>query len=136
MNKPDSCYTPGVIGTIEQFTIAEEELRQFVLYTYYDKAGNPLYLGCSKAFYDAHYFNSERLPFFSEIEYVGFIFLRDERDMKDAKKHYMKARNPRYNRMTRVSVELSPEIDWFCDDLVVKEKEMRQRWREFLDGSY
>ncbi len=136
MNSVDSCYTPGIIGTIEQFTLSEEELRQFVLYTYYDKDGQPLYLGNSKSFYNSHYLNMERLSCASEIEYVGFIFLRDESEMRDAKKYYVKARNPKHNQRKYSSVELLPGVDWSEDDLVVSEKEMRQRWCEFLGDSY
>lgn len=135
MNSVDSCYTPGIIGTIEQFTLNEEELRRFVIYTYYNKDGQPLYVGRSMAFYDAHYLNLERLQFFSEVEYVGFLFMRNENDIKNAKKYYVKARNPKYNQRKCKKLEFLPEmenLDWEYDDLVVREKEMRQRWSEFL----
>lgn len=37
MKKIDDVYTQGIIAFVEQFTYAEEELRQYVVYTYYDQ---------------------------------------------------------------------------------------------------
>lgn len=132
MNEVISVYTPGVIATIEQFNYAAEELRQFVIYTYYNKDGEPLYIGCSKAFFDAHYFNSERLSFFAEVEYVGFVFMANEADMKDARKYFIKAREPKHNQRKCKDTPLLPGLDPSADNLVVSRKEMEQRWRENL----
>lgn len=132
MNKVETVYQPGVIGTIEQFTLAEEELRQYVIYTYYNKAGEALYVGCSKAFYDAHYFNRDRLPFFSKVEYVGFVFMDNEADMKDARKYFIKAREPKHNQRKCKDTPLLPGLDPSADHLVVSNQEMMQRWYEFL----
>ena len=137
MNKAVSVYQSGVIGRIEQFTYAAEELRQFVIYTYYNRDGEPLYVGSSKAFYDAHYFNSGRLDFFDEIEYVGFFFLDSEEEIKDARKYFIKARAPKYNQRKCVGTDLLPGLDPSADHLVVLRKEMEQRWQENLsDGEW
>lgn len=78
------------LGRIEQFVYAAEELRQYVVYGYYDREGNLLYIGMSKNFYHAHYFNSQRLSFFENVTYVGFVFCDGEETMKLAKKYYKK----------------------------------------------
>lgn len=132
MNKVESVCVPGNIAIIEQFTYAEEELRLYVIYTYYDKAGTPLYVGCSKSFYEAHYFNSERFSFFDEVEYVGFKFFEYEAEIKDARKYFIKARNPKYNQRKCVSTPLLPGLDPSCDDLVVYRAQMERRWDEWL----
>lgn len=132
MNKVESCCIPGNIAIIEQFTLAVEELRQYVVYTYYDDAEQPLYVGCSKDFYNAHFNNLDRLIFANDIKYVGFFFLDNEADMKDAKKHLVKARQPKYNQRVYKDTPLLPGLDPSCDDLVVYEGQMRKRWAEWL----
>ena len=132
MIEVDSVYTQGIIAAIEVFTIADEELRQFVIYTYYDKAERPLYVGASKSFYDAHYFNSKRLGFFEEIEYVGFVFLENEENMKESKPYYIRARQPQYARSKYPKLPYLKGCDVSSDDFVVSVKEMEQRWREWL----
>ncbi len=112
MKEATTVYQPGIIATIEQFTYADEELRQYVVYTYYDKDWNLLYIGRSKNFYNAHYFNDQRLSFFEKVEYVGFVFLENEKDMIDAKKLYEKNKQ---------------ELD---EDFIVPRAEMEQRWDE------
>ena len=114
MKEATTVYQQGIIAIIEQFTYADEELRQYVAYTYYDKDWNLLYIGRSKAFYHAHYFNAQRLKFFGKVEYVGFVFLENEKDMIDAKKFYRKNEQ---------------EID---EDFIVPREEMEQRWEEWL----
>lgn len=132
MKKASSVYTPGIIALIEQFTLAYEELRLYVIYTYYNKEEQPLYIGCSKDFYNAHYFNQQRLTCADEIEYVGFFFLDNEDDMKDAKKYFIKARNPIYNQRRGKNVPLLPGLDLSCDEFVVLNSEMEKRWAEWL----
>jgi len=132
MNEAVSVYTAGVIATIEQFTLIDESLRQFVIYTYYNKEGEPLYIGCSKAFYSCHYLNAGRLSFFEDVEYVGFVFFDNEADMKDARKYFIKAREPKYNQRKCKSMQTLPGLDPAADDLVVSRKEMEQRWDEWL----
>lgn len=114
MKKVTTVYQKGVIATIEQFTYADEELRQYVVYTYYDKDWNLLYIGRSKAFYHAHFFNAQRLSCFEKVKYVGFIFLENEKDMVDAKKFYKKNEQ---------------KID---EDFIVPRAEMEQRWDEWI----
>ena len=132
MNTVFSVYAPGVIAVIEQFTYTDEELRQFVVYTYYDKMGVPLYVGCSKDFYNAHYFNLQRLACANEIEFVGFVFFEDEETMKDAKKYYIRAREPKIARSLYKKLPYLPGLDEDNDDLVVSHAEMRQYWNEWL----
>lgn len=132
VNEAISIYTPGVIGCIEQFTMAEEELRQFVIYTYYNKEEYPLYVGCSKSVYDAHYFNSGRLSFFEEVEYVGFVFLDNEAKMKDAKPYYIRARQPKYGRSKYPKLPYLKGCDVHYDELVVSRTELEQYWNEWL----
>lgn len=88
MKKVTEIFDSCINGTIEQFTYADKELRQYVVYSYYDKDWNLLYIGRSMRYYDAHYFNSQRLEFFNKVEYVGFIFLGSEEEIKEAKKFY------------------------------------------------
>ena len=132
MNDVLTVYQPGVIAIIEQFTYAVEELRQFVIYTYYNKNEEPLYVGCSKDFYNAHYFNSGRLSFFDEIEYVGFVLCENEINMKESKKYYIRARQPKYGRGKHLTLPYLKGCDIYGDDLVVSTKEMVQRWQEWL----
>ena len=132
MNEVISVYTPGVIADIEQFTFADEELRQFVIYTYYDKNEEPLYVGASKEFYAAHHFNATRLDFFKEAEYVGFVFLENEPNMKEAKPYYIRARQPKYGRSKYPKLPYLKGCDVFGDDYVVSRAEMEQRWHEWL----
>lgn len=134
MNEVTSVYSPGVIATIEMFTLADEALRQFVVYTYYNNDEEPLYIGASKDFYNAHYFNSKRLPFFGDVEYVGFVFFENEFDMLDARKYFIRARNPKGNQRKCKSVEFFPGLGLGCDHFVVSKKEMEQRWAEWLFG--
>lgn len=114
MKEVVSVYQQGIISCIEQFTYAVEELRPYVVYTYYDKDWNLLYIGRSKAFYHAHYFNAQRLSFFEKVEYVGFVFLENEKDMISAKKFF------------RSKQELLDE------DFIVARTEMEARWKEWL----
>ena len=63
----------------------------------------------------------------------------NEAEIKDAKKYYVKARNPKYNQRQCQKLEFLPgmeNLDWEYDDLVVREKEMRQRWQGFLENTY
>lgn len=134
MNKPETVYQPGVIAAIEQFCYnlqAYPELTQYVVYTYYDKNGAPLYIGVSRDFYNAHYFNSNRLPFFQDIQYVGLVFADNEAEMKDMKRYYTRARLPRYANTHYMKLPVLPDLDSI--ELVVNEEEMRRRWREFVD---
>lgn len=133
MNHPTSVYTPGVIATIEQFTLLDESLRQFVVYTYYNENEEPIYIGCSKSFYNTHYFNSERFDFEEEIKYVGFFFFDNEDDMKDARKYFIRAREPKYNQRKCKEVDLLPELEPSADHLVVLREEMEDRWFEWLE---
>lgn len=130
MNKVQSVYQRGVIATIEQFGYEEEELRQFVVYTYYDKSEKPIYIGCSKDFYNTHYLNMNSMSYADEVAYIGFVFTADEREMKGVKGFYIKARNPKYNKKKYETMPLIKEIVEE-DDLVVSRSEMEQRWREF-----
>lgn len=132
MNEVISVYTPGVIAAIEVFTLAEEELRQFVIYTYYDKNEEPLYIGASKDFYNAHYLNGNRLDFFEEVEYVGFVFLENEANMKEAKPYYIRARQPKHGRSKYQKLPYLKGCDVYGDDFVVSRSEMEQRWHEWL----
>lgn len=132
MEEVISVYTPPIIAYIEQFTLADEELRQFVIYTYYDKDEQPLYVGASKDFYNAHYFNSNRLEFFEEVEYVGFVVLKNEANMKEAKPYYIRARQPKYGRSKYPKLPYLKGCDVWSDDFVVSVAEMEQRWREWL----
>ena len=132
MNTVCSVYAQGVIATIEQFTFVEEELRQFVVYTYYDDMGVPLYVGCSKDFYNAHYFNLQRLACANEIKFVGFVFFDDEETMKDAKKYCIRAREPKFARSLYEKLPYLPEYSEDNDELVVSSAEMMKRWIEWL----
>ena len=123
MNEAVSVYTGGVIATIEQFTIADEGLRQFVIYTYYGKNEEPLYIGASKDFYNAHYLNGNRLDFFEEVEYVGFVFLENEANMKEAKPYYIRARQPKYGKSKYPKLPYLKGCDVYGDDFVVSMKE-------------
>ena len=134
MNKPETVYQPGVIGAIEQFCYnlqAYPELTQYVVYTYYDKDEQPLYIGASRDFYNAHYFNRNRLDFFKNIKYVGFVFADNEAEMKDMKRYYTRARLPRYAKNLYLDLPVLPDLDSI--ELVVSEKEMCKRWHEFLN---
>lgn len=137
MNLPENVYQKGVIGIIEQFTFADEALRQYVVYTYYDQQRRPLYIGASKDFYNAHYLNSQRLSFWDEVEFVGFYFFECEEDIKEARKYFIKIRNPLYNKHKYESLKLLADMEYHLsedmDDLVVWNDEMMERWREFLE---
>ena len=132
MNEVISVYTSPIIAYIKVFTLAEEELRQFVIYTYYDKNGEPLYVGASKDFYTAHYQNADRLNFFKEVEYVGFVFLETEENMKEAKPYYIRARQPKHARSKYPKLPYLKGCDVFGDDFVVSREEMERRWAEWL----
>ena len=134
MNTVFSVYTPGVIAVIEQFTLAYEELRQYVIYTYYNEAEEPLYVGASKSFYNAHYQNSQRLECWDEVTYVGFVFLEDEDNMRESKKYYIRARSPKFSRSQYKELPYLKGLDVQSDELVVSNQEMMQRWNEWLDG--
>lgn len=117
---------------LEQLLYKDESLRQYLIYTYYDKNEEPLYVGCSKSFYDAHYFNSERLPFFKDVVYVGFFFLDNEEDMKDARKYFIRAREPKFNQRKCKSTELLPGLDPSADSLVITVEAMEALWEHLL----
>ena len=112
--------------------LALSELRINVIYTYYNKLEDPLYVGGSRNFYAAHFFNAQRLPFFHEIEYVGFIFLYSEENMKESKEYYVRARSPKYNHGKYQELPYIKGCNAYTDDLVVHVREMEQRWREEL----
>lgn len=133
MNKPETVYQGGVIAVIEQFCYnwqAYPELTLYVVYTYYDTNGQPLYVGASKDFFNTHYFNSKRLKFFNDVKYVGLVFADDEAEMKDMKRYYTRARQPRYAKTLYSNLPIRPDLDSL--ELVVSETEMSKRWREFL----
>lgn len=136
MRLVETVYQSGVIATIEQFTYKEEELRLFVIYTSFDKDKQPLYVGSSKDFYNTHFLNSFRLLFFDEIKYVGFCFFRNEDDLKDARKYYIKVRQPIHNKHKYNKLKLYKDMDFHLgvdkDDLAVRNSEMMQRWQEWL----
>lgn len=134
MNKVENVCQPGTIATIERFTFVgfagDDNLRQYVVYTYYNSNGESLYVGGSKDFYNAHYLNYQRLSFMHEVEYVGFVFFKNEEDIKDAKKFYIKNRNPKYNKHKYSNLTGHVEIE--DDVLVVYCEQMERRWREWL----
>ena len=131
IGKVESVYCPGVIGAIEMFTFKKDFLEYFVVYTYYNKEEEPLYIGYSTSFYDAHYFNQGK-QFGKEIEYVGFVFFENAEEMKDAKKYYIEARNPKYNKRKYKAVPCLEGLDISSDDIVVRNEEMTRRWQEWL----
>lgn len=132
MTEVYSVYQPRVSAVFERFNLKVEELRLFVVYTYYDKDGQPLYVGCSKSFCDAHYFNTTRLSFFNDIQYVGFVFFSCESELKEFKPIYIKARKPKYNKHQYKAVPEDKELTKFygveADELVVEVKEMEDYW--------
>ena len=135
MNTPTSVYESGVIATIEQFCYNWEvypELKLYVVYTYYDANGKPLYIGASQDFHNTHYFNGKRLQFFNDVKYVGLVFAENEAEMKDMKKYYTRARLPQYAKTLYKSLPVLPDLDMI--ELVVSEAEMSQRWKEFLNA--
>lgn len=123
-------WVSGVGSRLEQFLYADEELRQYVVYTYYSKERDPLYIGCSKSFYHAHYFNSQRLPFFDEVKYLGFFFLESESEIRDAKKHFIRAREPKHNKIKERGTAFLPGLDSSADDFVVLRSEMEEFWED------
>lgn len=127
--KINDVYEQGTIAFVEQFTIAEEELRQYVVYTYYDKNEEPLYVGRSRAFYDTHHLNYDNKDFMDEVEYIGFLVFDNEEITKVAVKDVINYRKPKHNkRHYKVDETLIvPE-----DDIVLKKDQMEQRWREWL----
>lgn len=133
MDQVYSVLDSGVACQLELFILNVEELRQYVVYVYYNIVEEPLYVGCSKSFYNAHYFNSQRLHFFDEVEYVGFVFLDNEENMKDAKKYYVKALNPKHNKHKYNDVMLLPDLDKQSNWLVVSKRQMEHIWTECLE---
>lgn len=133
MKNAVSVYQPGIIATIECFTLREKELQQFVVYTYYSKDKEVLYVGQSKDFYNAHYSNSLRLECAQDIEYVGFVFFKNEDEIKDAVRYFIKARNPLYNKRKYDFLPVLPDVGVDNDDFVVNNHEMQKRWAEWLE---
>ena len=122
-------YEQGIIAFVEQFTIAEEELRQYVVYTYYDKNEEPLYVGRSKAFYDTHSLNYNNKEFMDDVEYIGFLVFDNEEITKIAVKDVIGYRKPKHNKRYYKVDDTAIVPD---DDIVLKKSQMEQRWREFL----
>lgn len=106
MKKIDDVYTQGIIAFVDQFTYADEELRQYVVYTYYDQEEKPLYVGKSKDFYNTHYLNENTKEFMNEVVYIGFMIYN--------KKKY------------KVNIELSP----LKDDVILLREQLEKRWHE------
>lgn len=132
MNDIISIHEYDVIEALERLTIDYDELRQLVIYTYYDKNELPLYVGVSKDFYMEHSFNSKNLRCFKDIKYVGFVFLKDKTDINELKKYYIRARQPQYNQRKYEEILYSMEFDVNSDDFVVSEKEMVKKWKEWI----
>ncbi|MDV9420727.1 hypothetical protein RZ835_017890 [Clostridioides difficile] len=130
MKKIDDVYQQGTIAFVEQFCYAEEELRQYVVYTYYDNEKRPLYVGRSRDFYNTHYINqSSHKEFMKDVVYIGFMLMENEEETKDAVKYVIRWREPKYNKKKyRVEKELTP----LEDDIVLARGQMEQRWREFV----
>ena len=117
MNKKKvvSVYS-SIIGEIEAFSLDLGEYNPMVIYSYYDKDWNLLYIGRSKHFYDAHYLNSNKLNFFNEVKYVGFLYVQNDTKLTDNQKRYFKN---------------NPEA--LKEDFIVNRMQMEKRWKEFLD---
>ena len=79
-----------------------------------------------------NYFNSQRLLYFDEVKYVGFVFLESEENMKESKKYYIRARQPKHNRGKYRELPYLDGCNVHTDDLVVSVHEMENRWREWL----
>lgn len=127
MKKIDDVYTPGIIAFVEQFTYADEELRQYVVYTYYDQEEKPLYVGRSKDFYNTHYLNENTKEFMNEVVYIGFMIMKNEKETKEAVKHVIRWRKPKYNKKKyKVNIKLSP----LKDDVILLREQMEKRWHE------
>lgn len=127
--KIDDVYAPGIIAFVEQFTYAVEELRQYVIYTYYDKEQKPLYVGRSRDFYNAHHINGNTKEFMKDVVYIGFIVMENEEEIKEAVKLIISFRKPIYNKKQyKVDVELS----LLDNDIFLLKEQMEKRWREFL----
>lgn len=130
MKKIDDVYTQGIIAFVEQFTYADEELRQYVVYTYYDQEENPLYIGRSKDFYNTHYINENTKEFMKEVVYIGFMVMENEDETKEAVKHIISWRKPRYNKK-KYNAEI--ELSLLEDDIFLSREQMEKRWSEFLE---
>lgn len=130
MKKINDVYQQGIIAFVEQFCYAEEELRQYVVYTYYDNEKRPLYVGRSRDFYNTHYINqSVHKEFMKDVVYIGFMVMENEEEIKDAVKHVIKWREPKFNKKKyKDEIELAP----LEDDIVLSREQMEQRWREFV----
>lgn len=132
MNEAKSIYAPEVLEMVDMFVLPYADLRLHVIYTYYDALEDPLYVGGSRDFYTAHFLNAQRLPFFSQIEYVGFVFLVFEDILNEAKKYYIRARRPKYNHGRYQNLPYIKGCGVHTDELVVNVRDMEQRWREEL----
>ena len=119
---------------LEQFLYNVPELRLYVIYTYYDKDFNPLYVGASHAFYDTHALNYNRKSMKETMEkavYVGFVFYDDEETMKELKKYWIAHKNPIYNKRKNLSLEIPYGIVDSDDDdeLIVSKDKLEKYWR-------
>lgn len=130
MNEAKSIYAPEASEMIDMFMLPYADLRLHVIYTYYDKLEDPLYVGGSRNFYAAHFLNAQRLPFFNQIEYVGFVFLNSEEDVNESKKYYIRARRPKHNHGQYRELPYIKGCNVHTDEIVVNVHAMEQRWRE------
>lgn len=124
MKKSVAVEQPGIIGKVEQFCYDYIDLRLYVVYTYYDQNGTPLYVGCSRDFYNTHYLNLKRNSW--DIEYIGFVFMENEEEIQDAKRYFIEWRNPKYNKRRYKNLQ---KIDPLEDDFVVKNYDLINRWQ-------
>ena len=128
MKKVDDVYERGIIAFVEQFCYAAEELRQYVVYTYYDENGEALYVGRSRDFCNTHYLNGNAKEFMDNVVYVGFLIMESEKEIKEAVKYVISWRNPKFNkRKYLVKKDLAP----LEDDIVLLKEQMERRWEEF-----
>ena len=109
--------------------------KQYVIYTYYDKDLNPLYVGASSDFYNRRYLDMYRFGDVEneKIKYTGFIDYENEKEMKEAKKHWISFKSPLWNK--RKYESFSPNYDVIDEEeLVIDDKGLINYWDYFWNS--
>lgn len=87
----DNSYSP----ILDMLIIAD--FKTYVVYSFYDKDKNPIYVGKSINFVDRYDWH-RRKPYYQEIEYIGFRQYNNRAEMDLAELFQIQNKLPKYNK--------------------------------------
>ena len=82
-----------------------KEIKTCVVYSFYNKNKEPIYIGKSISFLDRYDWHL-RKQYAKEIEYIGFRLYKNEAEMELAELFHIQKNIPKYNKASKYNYDL------------------------------